>query len=57
MICVGLSERGLKFFWGVTGGPGKILGGSGPPGTPLAPPPPLSLKEVPDSILENFLRL
>jgi len=27
MVCVGLSERDLK-----------ILGGSGPPGTPLAPP-------------------
>jgi len=37
MVCVGLSERDLKNFGRATGGPGKILGGSGPPGTPLAP--------------------
>jgi len=38
MVCVGLSERGLKNFGGATGGPGKTLGVSSPPGTPLAPP-------------------
>ena len=39
MVCVGLSERDLKNFGGVTGGPGKIFGGwVAPPGTPLAPP-------------------
>ena len=35
MVCVGLSERDLKNFWGATGGAGKILGGQWPP---LAPP-------------------
>ena len=34
MVYVGLSERDLKNF----GGPGKILGGQCPPGTPLAAP-------------------
>ena len=37
MVCVGLSERDLKNFGGPLGGPGKTLGVSGPPGTPLAP--------------------
>jgi len=35
MVCVGLSEKDLKIFWGATGGPGKIFGGKWPP---LAPP-------------------
>ena len=30
MVCVGLSERDLKNFWGALGGPGKILGGQWP---------------------------
>jgi len=38
IVCVGLSERVLKIFGGPLGRPGKILGGSGPLGTPLAPP-------------------
>ena len=31
MVCVGLSERDLKNFWGATGGPGKTLRGQWPP--------------------------
>jgi len=46
MVFVGLSERDLlqchdvtrKILGGLLGGPGKILGGSGPSGAPLAPP-------------------
>jgi len=38
MVCVGLSERDLKNFWGATEGPGKILGRQWPPWHPLAPP-------------------
>jgi len=38
MVCVGLSERDLKNFWGDTGGPGKIFGRQWPPWHPLAPP-------------------
>jgi len=34
MVCVGLSERDLKNLGGPLGGAGKILVGSGPPGTP-----------------------
>jgi len=45
MVCVGLSERDLlqwhdvtrKMLGGPLGGHAKFLGGSGPPGTPLAP--------------------
>jgi len=35
MVCVGLSEKDLKNFWGPLGGPGKILWGQWPP---LVPP-------------------
>ena len=31
MVCVGLSERVLKIFWGPLGGQAKFWGGSGPP--------------------------
>jgi len=35
MVCVGLSERDLKNFWGAR----QNFGGAvAPPGTPLAPP-------------------
>jgi len=41
MVCVGLSERDLKNFWGATGGASQNLGGAvATPGTPLAPPLP-----------------
>jgi len=36
-LCGTFRKRPEK-FWGVTGGPGKFLGGVAPPGTPLAPP-------------------
>jgi len=44
-VCAGLSERDLlqwhdvtrKIFGGHWGGQAKFFGGSGPPGTPLAP--------------------
>jgi len=42
MVCVGLSERDLKNFWGAQA---KFLGGSGPPGTPLAPPLLLNMRD------------
>ena len=39
MVCVGLSERDLKNFGGVTGGARQNFGGAvATPDTPLAPP-------------------
>jgi len=38
MVCVGLLERDLKNVGGPLGGQAKFGGGTGPPGTPLAPP-------------------
>ena len=53
MVCVGLSERDLKNFGRATGGARQNLkGGSGPPGTPVAPPLPR-----PEKILSYFLFL
>ena len=39
MVCAGLSERDLKNFGRPLGGPGKILGGKWPPGTPPSSAP------------------
>ena len=45
VVCVGLSERYLKNFWGATGGARQNVGGSGPPWHPPSSAPACSLRE------------
>ena len=45
MVCVGLSERDLQKETYFLGGQAKFWEGSGPPGTPLAPPLVICLEE------------
>jgi len=54
MVCVGLSEKDLKNFWGEgTGGARQNFGRAvDPPGTPLAPP--LISPIVQQTLLKNL---
>ena len=50
-LCRTFRKRPEKFC-GATGGPGKIWGESGPPGTPLAPPLHVTLRSLCNNMLK-----